>query len=103
MLPQPENVISGTYAPLSRPLFIYVNVKSLKKPSVRKFVEFYAENSGRFAEQVDYVALPKEIADRSKEFIKKRHAGTVFVSKDGKKREGALKEFYKKEHLLDTK
>ena len=41
VLPSPENVLAGTYNPLSRPLFIYVSRKSLDKPAVKEFVEFY--------------------------------------------------------------
>ena len=38
--PTEENVLSGKY-PISRPLFIYVKTKSLARPEVREFVEFY--------------------------------------------------------------
>ncbi len=103
VLPEPENVISGNYAPLSRPLFIYVNKKSLRKPSVRKFVEFYAGDSAKFAVQVDYVALPAEIIESALKFLKKGITGTAFVDKDMKKVEGALRERYKAENLVDTK
>ncbi len=46
MLPSPENVLAGTYNPLSRPLFIYVSRKSMDKPAVKEFVEFYLKNVG---------------------------------------------------------
>ena len=38
--PSNENVLKGTYNPLSRPLFIYVSKKSADKPEVKQFVEF---------------------------------------------------------------
>ena len=44
VMPSPENVLAGTYNPLSRPLFIYVSRKSLDKPAVKEFVEFYLKN-----------------------------------------------------------
>jgi phosphate transport system substrate-binding protein len=40
-LPTAENVMSKKYAPLSRPLFIYVKNSSLKRPEVREFVNYY--------------------------------------------------------------
>jgi phosphate transport system substrate-binding protein len=40
-LPTPENVITKKYAPLSRPLYIYVKNKSLARPEVRSFVGYY--------------------------------------------------------------
>lgn len=39
--PSAETVLSNTYRPLSRPLFIYVKSSSLKRPDIRAFVEFY--------------------------------------------------------------
>lgn len=103
ILPEPENVISGSYAPLSRPLFIYVNLASLRKPPVRKFVEFYTENSAKFAKQVAYVAVPDDIIKRASEFLKNRSVGTTYIDKEMKKAEGSLIERYKPENLVDTK
>lgn len=56
--PTYENISSGVYTPLSRPLFIYVNVKSLEKPEVYEFVRFYLENAAELASDVGYIALP---------------------------------------------
>src|SRR5574341_1465128 len=41
--PSARTVEDGTYQPLSRPIFIYVSKKSLDKPAVREYVEFYPE------------------------------------------------------------
>ena len=58
--PSKDTVINGSYAPLSRPLFIYVNKDSLKiKPVVAKFVRYYLENAPTLAEEVGYVPLPQ--------------------------------------------
>ena len=103
MLPEPHYVIDGSYAPLSRPLFIYVNTKSLQRPEVRKFVEFYLQRDGEFAEQVEYVAVPDAIASRAEEFLKGKHTGTVFLTADGKQRKGRLADLYAAENLVDTK
>jgi phosphate transport system substrate-binding protein len=43
-LPTPENVITKKYAPLSRPLYIYVKNSSLTRPEVREFVSYYMRN-----------------------------------------------------------
>jgi phosphate transport system substrate-binding protein len=42
-----EAVLAGTYQPLSRPIFIYVNAKSLAKPEVKEFVEYYMKTAAR--------------------------------------------------------
>ena len=58
--PSEENVMNGSYQPLSRPLFIYVNVKSAETPHVRDFVEFYLENSEELIKEVRFIPLPEE-------------------------------------------
>jgi phosphate transport system substrate-binding protein len=55
--PTPETVTSGQYAPLSRPLFIYVKKSALAKPEVRAFVTFYLEHAAELVPQVGYVPL----------------------------------------------
>jgi phosphate transport system substrate-binding protein len=58
--PSLETVKNGTYAPLSRPLFIYVNNASAAKKEVVKFVSFFIENAGELAKEVGYIPLPQE-------------------------------------------
>lgn len=58
--PSPETVQNGTYVPLSRPLFIYVNNESFQRPEVAEFVRFYAENIDRIAEAAQFVPLNEE-------------------------------------------
>lgn len=58
--PTNETIESGDYAPLSRPLFIYVNNEAVKDESVYNFVEFTLENAGELATNVGYVSLPSE-------------------------------------------
>ncbi|HUF50046.1 MAG TPA: PstS family phosphate ABC transporter substrate-binding protein [Longimicrobiales bacterium] len=55
--PTPETVMGGTYAPLSRPLFIYVNRTALQRPEVAAFVRFYMENAATLVPEVGYVPL----------------------------------------------
>lgn len=58
VFPTFESIKSGKYAPLSRPLYIYVNKKSLERPEVFAFVKFYLENAANLIPDVGYVALP---------------------------------------------
>ena len=58
--PTIETIASGTYSPLSRPLFIYVNkLRAQQRAELRSFVEFYMENGAQLAEEVGYVPLPQ--------------------------------------------
>ncbi len=56
--PNPETIQSGTYAPLSRPLLIYVSKASLQRDIVRKFVRFYLENALQLVPETGYIPLP---------------------------------------------
>jgi phosphate transport system substrate-binding protein len=58
--PSLESVKDGSYAPLSRPLFIYVNSTAAAKKHVVNFVNFYLENAGEMAEEVGYIPLKDE-------------------------------------------
>ncbi len=58
--PSLETVSNGTYTPLSRPLFIYVNSTSVKSPEVVDFVNFYLNNAGELSKDVGYIPLPTE-------------------------------------------
>ena len=42
-----QTVENGTYAPLSRPIFIYVNAAALRRPQVQQFVQYYINNAAR--------------------------------------------------------
>jgi phosphate transport system substrate-binding protein len=78
ILPSPQAVQNGTYTPLSRPLFIYVNAKSADKPEVKQFVEFYLKNGAKLAREVKYVALPGGAYTTAMGHFTKRRVGTIF-------------------------
>ena len=56
VLPTKEDVFTGQYRPLSRPLFIYVKQASLKRPEVEEFVRFYLRRND-LVSQVKYVPM----------------------------------------------
>jgi len=57
--PSAKTINDGSYAPLSRPIFIYVRKSALKRPEVFEFVKFYLENAPVLSKEVGYVPLPK--------------------------------------------
>ena len=76
--PSLQTVMDGTYAPLSRPLFIYVSKKSLAKPEVKEFVEFYLKNAPSLTKQVKYVPLPETAYKLATERFAKQKTGSMF-------------------------
>lgn len=78
VLPSPENVLAGTYNPLSRPLFIYVSRKSIDKPEVKEFVEFYLKNVKTLAAEVKYVPLSETAYQMATERFSSMQTGSGF-------------------------
>lgn len=61
--PSAETAGDGSYTPLARPLFIYVNNASFaEKPYVAEFVKFYADQDAEIAEAAQYIPLNDEQA-----------------------------------------
>ncbi len=61
IVPSLETIGSGTYSPLSRPLFIYASTKAVQKVEVDAFLKFYLDEMGRLAQEVGYVPLPEHL------------------------------------------
>jgi phosphate transport system substrate-binding protein len=69
ILPSEQTVKNKSYAPLGRPLFIYVNNKAATRKEVQEFVKFYIENTKTLASDVGYISLSdEEIAAEKKKF-----------------------------------
>jgi phosphate transport system substrate-binding protein len=78
VLPAMETVLNGSYQPLARPIFVYANVKSLGRPEVRQFAEFYNRNGEKLAREVKYVPLPAKAYSHNLESLAKMTKGTKF-------------------------
>jgi phosphate transport system substrate-binding protein len=59
--PSVDTARDGSYAPLSRPLFIYVKNEALtSKPQVHGFVQYFLENSIQLAEDALFIPVPDD-------------------------------------------
>jgi phosphate transport system substrate-binding protein len=76
--PSFDAVINGSYTPLSRPIFIYINAKSLDRPEVKAFVDFYMKNADMLVREVKYVPLPAKAYAYNTDHIQKKVLGTKF-------------------------
>ena len=79
--PTPENVIKGSYKPLSRPLFIYIRKQAAERSEVRAFAEYYLSNAAGLLKEVGYVELPTNAYVIAKRRFDTRTIGTMFVGK----------------------
>ncbi|MDP3699590.1 MAG: PstS family phosphate ABC transporter substrate-binding protein [Hylemonella sp.] len=80
--PSEKSVLDGSYQPLARPIFIYVNAKSLAKPEVKKFVDFFMKDGAKMAKEVKYVPLPASAYKSNLDHLAKGKKGTVFGGKN---------------------
>jgi len=78
VIPSVQTVEDGSYQPLSRPIFIYVNAGSTGKPEIRDFVQFFMENAIDLVTEVKYFPLLPEIYKKNLENLKNNKVGTVF-------------------------
>lgn len=81
ILPSEKTVIDGSYNPLARPIFIYVNKKSAARPEVREFVEFYLKHAATLAKEVKYIPLPAGAYTTALEHFHAGKIGTAFAGK----------------------
>ncbi|MEJ2204574.1 MAG: PstS family phosphate ABC transporter substrate-binding protein [Gemmatimonadota bacterium] len=58
--PSDETIEDGTYAPLARPLFMYVKHSALARPEVKAYVDFALQNAAELVPSTGYHALSAE-------------------------------------------
>jgi len=59
--PSRQTIESGTYTPLSRPLYIYVSQEGAGRPEVAAFIDFYLETVSELVSEVGYIPVPENI------------------------------------------
>jgi phosphate transport system substrate-binding protein len=89
-----KTIEDGSYAPFSRPLFIYVNKKSAAKPEVAAFIEYYLKNAPKLVSEVGYVKLPDAIYAKVASNWNARRTGTQFTKPTGEAVTGPLANVY---------
>jgi phosphate transport system substrate-binding protein len=67
--PSVETAQDGSYAPLSRPLFVYPSAGALENETVDAFLQFYLDNINDVAEQVGFIPLTDEQLSTSQETL----------------------------------
>ncbi len=102
VMPTGEAIEGGEYAPFSRPLFIYVNNKSLRRPEVKRFVTFYLDNAAEMAATAGYVPLPEAVYAEAQSRLARRQTGTHYLTAELESRRGPVTEVYVEENRTDT-
>ena len=77
--PSLKTVMDGSYNPLSRPLFIYLNAtKSVSDPNVKKFIDFYLKHAAVLSTEVGYIPFSKAEYAAITNHYKTLKTGTAF-------------------------
>ncbi|MCU0416552.1 MAG: PstS family phosphate ABC transporter substrate-binding protein [Cytophagaceae bacterium] len=92
--PNESSIIDGSYQPLSRPLFIYVNKASADRTEVSAFVNYALQNASILVPETGYVPLTSATYVLAKKRFDTKKTGSVFLQLEstvGVKLEDVLK------------
>lgn len=78
VLPRRETVLDGTYQPLSRPLFLYLNRIEADRPEVGEFVRASLKHAASLVDEVGYIAFPAKYYELVQARFDKRKVGSSF-------------------------
>lgn len=80
--PDPASIESGSYSPLSRPLYIYVSKKAAGRPEVAAFLEYCLGQDGQtLIGEVGYVKLPAVAYTNALDRVKNKTTGVGDLQK----------------------
>ncbi len=63
--PETATIADNSYAPLSRPLFMYPSAESAKTPAVKGFIQFVLDQNQAVTEAADYIPLTDELKSKA--------------------------------------
>ncbi|MFD2938302.1 PstS family phosphate ABC transporter substrate-binding protein [Spirosoma flavum] len=81
IMPTYQNVRSGIYQPLTRPLFVYMSREQAQRPIVRQFMSFFLANAPTLVKETGYVPFSAAIYQRVRQRFMKGQTGSLFAKK----------------------
>jgi phosphate transport system substrate-binding protein len=81
--PSHETIADGSYAPLSRPLFVYARADAVERPEVQEFLRFYLASAPELADEVGYIGLPADLASEQQQKLEGAIDGSVAPDSQG--------------------
>lgn len=76
--PSPETINTGTYQPMSRPLFLYVRKDAAERPEVKAFLRYYLKEGRELVKSVGYIPLPDKAYELAQSRLDKGVTGSLF-------------------------
>ncbi len=81
--PSPDTVREGTYQPLSRPVYLYVNPGALNRPEVAGFVRYFLAEGAELVREVGYASLTDREYALVRRRVEDRVVGTMYGGRGG--------------------
>ena len=81
--PSPDTVREGTYQPLSRPVYLYVNPGALNRPEVAGFLRYFLAEGAELVREVGYVSLTDREYALVRRRVEDRVVGTMYGGQGG--------------------
>lgn len=79
ILPSYETIEDASYVPLSRPIFVYVNLQRLnERPQIEQFLVYYLREAKRLVPEAKYVPFPAKVYQLAEQRLRLRKTGTLF-------------------------
>lgn len=82
VLPSDETIADGTYQPLSRPIFMYVNADDAAREEVQAFLEFLLTEGPDIIREVGYIPFPEDTYETLLDRVMARRTGSVLMDAD---------------------
>ncbi len=82
VLPSDETIAEGTYQPLSRPIFMYVNAEDAEREEVQAFLEFLLTEGPQIIREVGYIPFPDETYETLLDRVMSRRSGSAVMDAD---------------------
>ncbi|MFN2223133.1 MAG: PstS family phosphate ABC transporter substrate-binding protein [Candidatus Promineifilaceae bacterium] len=79
--PSLQTVGDGSYQPLSRPLFVYVNKQAAERKEVQAYIAYFLNQGRPLVKEVGYIPLPDRAYQLAQERFDRRITGSVFGGK----------------------
>lgn len=77
--PSAETVLDGTYQPLARPLFLYVNAAKANNPEVKAFMEFVLNPTNQnLVAETGYIPMSEPVYEKVKARFSAGKTGSIF-------------------------
>lgn len=84
IMPSLDVIRKGSYRPLARPLFLYVNKGAYGRPEVRAFLDFFFQHARAIVEhpRVNYVALSTDLYELGRRRLATGAVGSAMAAAD---------------------